>query len=225
MKKTILITGAAGNLGTAVSEHFIKQGWNVIGTLAPIEKATNNQVDFHECDLISESSTESFFRQIKAKYKKLDAVVALVGGFGMNNLSNATDDDMLKMFHLNYMTAFHTAKFASEWMNETGGGHLVFIGAKPALEGGASEVLPYAISKSAVINLAEIINEDDNFKNIQAAVIAPSIIDTPPNRKAMSDANFDDWVKPEAIAKNIYFIVSEEAGVLRDVVFKVYNNA
>ncbi len=159
------------------------------------------------------------------KYQKLDAVIMLVGGFAMGNIREASSDDMMKMLTLNYFTAFHSAQNAIKWMNEATGGKLIFVGAKPAVEGGGAAVLPYAISKSAVIKLAEIINEDKNNKNIQASVIIPSIIDTPPNREGMPDANFDNWVKPEEIAENIAFLISDKANVLRDTVLKIYNNS
>jgi len=225
MKKTILITGTAGNLGTAVCNHLIKLDYQVIGTIEPGHQHPESKVDFHECDLTDEKATETLFSNLKSKYSKIDAVICLVGGFGMSNIQNASSSDMMKMLNLNYMTAFHTAHFATSWMNSTGGGKLIFVGAKPAMEGGAAAVLPYAVSKSAVIKLSEIINEDDDLKDIHAAVIVPSIIDTPPNREAMPDAKFSDWVTPETIATNIGFLLSEHAKVLREPVLKLYNNA
>lgn len=225
MSKNVLITGAAGNLGSAVSKKLISEGYSVIGTIVPGHRAPENGVDFYECDLTDEKATQAFFQTLMKKYQKLDAVIMLVGGFAMGNIREASSDDMMKMLTLNYFTAFHSAQNAIKWMNEATGGKLIFVGAKPAVEGGGAAVLPYAISKSAVIKLAEIINEDKNNKNIQASVIIPSIIDTPPNREGMPDANFDNWVKPEEIAENIAFLISDKANVLRDTVLKIYNNS
>lgn len=225
MSKNVLITGAAGNLGSAVSKKLISEGYSVIGTIVPGHRAPENGVDFYECDLTDEKVTQAFFQTLMKKYQKLDAVIMLVGGFAMGNIREASSDDMMKMLTLNYFTAFHSAQNAIKWMNEATGGKLIFVGAKPAVEGGGAAVLPYAISKSAVIKLAEIINEDKNNKNIQASVIIPSIIDTPPNQEGMPDANFDNWVKPEEIAENIAFLISDKANVLRDTVLKIYNNS
>ncbi len=225
MSKNVLITGAAGNLGSAVSKKLISEGYSVIGTIVPGHRAPENGVDFYECDLTDEKATQAFFQTLMKKYQKLDAVIMLVGGFAMGNIREASSDDMRKMLTLNYFTTFHSAQNAIKWMDEATGGKLIFVGAKPAVEGGGAAVLPYAISKSAVIKLAEIINEDKNSKNIQASVIIPSIIDTPPNREGMPDANFDNWVKPEEIAENIAFLISDKANVLRDTVLKIYNNS
>lgn len=61
--------------------------------------------------------------------------------------------------------------------------------------------------------------------NVVTNVVVPSTIDTPPNRKSMPGADFDKWVKPEAIASVIFWHCSEDAGSLRESIIKVYNNA
>jgi len=47
--------------------------------------------------------------------------------------------------------------------------------------------------------------------NITANAIIPGIIDTPANRQAMPNANFAEWVTPEALAQTILFLASGEA--------------
>lgn len=223
-QKTILITGATGNLGEVVCKHLLSLGYQVIGTMRAGTTPPKIGVDFHECDLTSEDSTKDLFRNLQKEYSNLDAVLCLAGGFGMNSLSDASSSDMMKMFQLNYMTAFHTAVQSVQWLNESDHPHILFIGSKPALEGKASAVLPYAISKSAVVNLAQIINDDPNL-NIKASVIVPSIIDTPPNREAMPDADFSKWVTPESIAENIAYLLSPSASALQQTVLKLYNES
>ncbi|MBD0352123.1 MAG: SDR family oxidoreductase, partial [Flavisolibacter sp.] len=62
-------------------------------------------------------------------------------------------------------------------------------------------------------------------RNVTVTVVAPSTLDTPLNRESMPDANPDNWVKPEALAEILEFIVSEKGMPLRETVLKVYNNA
>lgn len=225
MPKNILITGAAGNLGSAVAKVLLDEGYKVIGTMEPGHKQPDNGVDFFECDLTDEIETGMLFDHLKEKYKTIHGAVLLVGGFGMGSIENATGHDMMEMFKLNYMTAYYAAQNAFKWMKQSHGGRIILVGAKPALEGGAAPVLPYAVSKSAVIKLGEILDEAGADHNIRASVIAPSVIDTPPNRKHMKDANFEDWVKPEEIAEAISFLIGNKSKTLRDTVLKLYNNA
>lgn len=225
MSKTFLVTGAAGNLGSAVTDLLLKEGHQVIGTFVPGHDYPNSEVDFRPCDLTNSDDTEDFFVSLKKSHQKIDGVVMLVGGFSMGNLLSTHSNDINKMISLNLMTAYNTSKYATDWMHNNGGTKLIFVGAKPAIEGGASGVLSYAISKSAVIKLAEIINEDEDLKDIHASVIIPSIIDTPPNRASMPDANFNDWVTPQEIAENISFLLSDKANPLRETVLKLYKNS
>ncbi|HWF05308.1 MAG TPA: hypothetical protein VHA06_16600 [Candidatus Angelobacter sp.] len=52
--------------------------------------------------------------------------------------------------------------------------------------------------------------------------ILPSIIDTEPNRKAMPNADFSKWPKPEEIAQVILFLCSDEAKVVHGAAIPVY---
>jgi hypothetical protein len=76
-----------------------------------------------------------------------------------------------------------------------------------------------------LFRLAELLNDEAKGTNVVTSVIIPSTIDTPQNRKAMPEANFADWVKPEAIANAIYFYTTLEAYPIREPIIKVYNKS
>ncbi len=111
-------------------------------------------------------------------------------------------------------------------MMENNNGRIVFIGARPALQAAAGkDLLAYGLSKSLLFKLAEYINEEARGKNVTATVVVPSTLDTELNRKSMPDANPDNWVKPEAMAEILEFIISDKASPLRETIIKVYNNS
>jgi hypothetical protein len=68
-------------------------------------------------------------------------------------------------------------------------------------------------------------NEEAKGTDVITTVIAPSIIDTPPNRLAMPDADFSKWVRPELIADVVYNYCQPGMAIVREPVLKVYNNA
>ena len=223
MAKNILITGTTGGLGTAVAKKFISEGNTIFGSITPGKSTPDDGVNYFEADLTSLDSVSALFGKLSDK--SLEAGVFLVGGFGMGNLENTTKEDIQKQLDLNFLTAFYCCQNLYPLLTKNGGGKIVLIGAKPALEGGGAETLAYTIAKTTVIKLAEIINESGKEDNIQASVVVPSIIDTPTNRKSMPEANFSDWVTPEAIAESIHFLVSEKGNPLRDTVLKLYGNS
>ena len=60
---------------------------------------------------------------------------------------------------------------------------------------------------------------------IRVNAIVPSVIDTPANRAAQPDADFDNWVKPEDIAKVVRFLVSDESAPTSGAALPVYGRA
>lgn len=231
MSKTVIITGATGNLGGAVTEAFIAAGYKVIGTIEPGKRRDENRdtdhLKFMEVDLTDEAKVAAFVDKAHRAEGDITACVMLVGGFAMADIASTTGEDISKMTTLNFNTAYHTARPVLNIMkSQSSMGRLVFVGAKPALNpASAGGVTAYALSKSMVIQLANIINGGAKAHNATATVVVPSIIDTPPNREAMPAANFDDWVKPEKIASTILFACSEEGSELRGSVLKVYGNS
>jgi len=224
-KPNILITGSTGNLGKAVVNAFISSRYHVIGTHEPHHEAKNDEnVTYYGVDLVEENDTKNFFEEIKGKFTEIDGIVCLVGGFAMSNIENTSKQDILEQVNLNFITAFNSVKNAYSWMKSTGGGNIVLISAKPALDGGGFEVLPYALAKGMIKNMADLLNENAKKDKIITSIIAPSIIDTPPNREAMSDADFSDWVTPQNIAENIIHLFSDAGKINRNPILRLYNN-
>jgi NAD(P)-dependent dehydrogenase (short-subunit alcohol dehydrogenase family) len=130
------------------------------------------------------------------------------------------------MFNLNFETAYYAARPLLTHMKQHGYGRLVFVGARPALQAAdGKNMVAYALTKSLLFTLAEFVNASTKGTNVVASVIVPSTIDTAINRESMPDAIFDNWVKPEQIADVLAFICSEKGSVVREPVYKLYNNA
>jgi NAD(P)-dependent dehydrogenase (short-subunit alcohol dehydrogenase family) len=228
--KTFIITGANGNLGTACVQKFLAEGHTVIavdGNNNHLEfAAANANYEFTTVNLSNEEEANSFITGIITKYGKIDGALMLVGGFAAGNMAATTGADIHKMFSLNFETAYFMARPLLQHMQQRNYGRLIFIGARPAINSvQGKDLMAYALTKSLVFKLADFINEENKGKNITASVIVPSTIDTALNRKSMPDVDPANWVTPEALAETIAFIVSDKGSVLRETVFKVYNNA
>lgn len=228
--KTVIITGANGNLGTAVTRHFISKGYRVVATVIhenmKVDMPPDPLLDVQVVDLANEQDAATFIELSIAQYGTIDAALMLVGGFAMGTIAATSSADIDQQLSLNFKTAYQVARPLFKHMLEKGNGRLVFIGARPALEAASGKnLLAYGLSKSLLFKLAEYLNEEAKGKNVTATVVAPSTLDTPLNRKSMPDVDPATWVKPEALAAILEFIVSEAGAPLRESVYKVYNNA
>lgn len=230
MNKIAYITGAAGNLGQAVTEKFLHDGYTVYGTIYPGESMparTSGKFRIEEVNLANESDAlRSVETAIKA-YHKIDAAMLLVGGFAMGDIGHTDGDLLKKMYTLNFETAYNTARpIFSQMMKQVSGGRIILVGAKPALIASqGKDMIAYGLSKSLLFKLAEYLNAEGNANNVVTSVVIPGTIDTPQNRASMPDAEFGNWVKPEIIADTMAFICSDLGMALREPIFKVYGKS
>ena len=230
MSKTILITGAAGNMGGAVLKKFLENDFQIAALVS--DKRTNNleateNLKIFPLDLLNEDKVQKAIRQVVEFFGNIDMAVLTAGGFAMGGLADTGEEELNKMYRLNFLTAYHLARQVFLQMKQQeNGGQVIFTGSRPALHpGSAGNMLSYALSKSLVFRLAEIINEDGKGYGITASVIVPGIIDTPQNREAMPDADFTAWVRASEIADNIFHLSTPAGKQLRESIIKVYGES
>lgn len=198
-------------------------------TLGPHNKGAFDElplVNAQVIDLTDVTSSSTFATDVISKAGSVHAGVFLVGGYAPGSIETTKDEDIEKMIKLNFFTVFHLVKPLMTHFKEQGGGQFIFIGARPALiaKQGTGN-FGYALSKSLLFKMAEMINAEGESHNITASVIVPSTIDTPTNREAMPDSDFTKWVPTQDIAESIAFILSETGKKMRQTVIKLYNEA
>ncbi|MEP7142880.1 MAG: SDR family NAD(P)-dependent oxidoreductase [Ferruginibacter sp.] len=228
--KTVIVTGASGNMGQAVVRKFLAEGYRVIGTIVPGDRVQINidDVNFEtvSVDLMNEEDSQKFVATIVSKYDSIDAVVATVGGFAMGKIAETKTSDIAKQYKLNFETAYNIVRPAFTHMIEKKTGRIFLVGSRPGMNAANGKgMVAYGLAKSLLFRLGELMNDEAKGINVVTSVIVPSTIDTPPNRSSMPTADFNAWVKPEAIADIIYFYCTDAADVLREPVIKVYNNS
>ncbi|MEJ7766677.1 MAG: SDR family NAD(P)-dependent oxidoreductase [Chitinophagaceae bacterium] len=230
MVKTVIITGASGNLGKATVNKMLTEGYRVIAV-----SHSNNNFEFvrgtalfeqHSVDLSNEAASSAFVDDLISRFTNIDAALLLAGGYAMGDINNTGGDELKRMYSLNFETAFYIAMPVFRHMLTTGNGRIILVGARPALVASQGKnTIAYALSKSLLFKLSELLNEEAKGKNVVSAVIVPGIIDTDSNRQAMPEADFEKWVSAEQIADLILFICSNQGMAQREAVYKMYHNS
>ncbi|WMN12571.1 SDR family NAD(P)-dependent oxidoreductase [Marivirga salinae] len=219
--KNILVSGADGNLGSAVVNKLKSEGNKIFGLFGDKENAKNSEDDFQKLsiDLTNPKAASDAVEKASSAFGEINGAVLTVGGYAGGGIKDVTIDDIHFQIKLNFDTAFNLVKPLMEKMPK--GSQIFLIGAKPVLSANdLKNVVSYGLAKQLVFSLADIINADYSEHQISAHVIVPSIIDTPPNREAMSDMDFSDWVKPEQIADSILHYLKHPE--LREGVIKAF---
>jgi NAD(P)-dependent dehydrogenase (short-subunit alcohol dehydrogenase family) len=128
------------------------------------------------------------------------------------------------MIELNLTPAVNLARAAMPRMIERGGGAFVGVSSRAALRpfrGGAG----YIVGKAALLAFIQALDADYKNQGIRCNAIVPSVIDTPANRADQPDADHSKWVAPEAIAKVIRFLVSDDSAPMSGAAVPVYGRA
>lgn len=220
----VIVTGAAGALGHAVVAEFRSRGREVVALDRAGERldALGGQDGVHAvaADLSSRAAVREAFAAIPVA---CDALVGLAGGFTPGSLADVDEEVLDSLWRSNFGSALWTAQAAAPLFAARGGGAIVTVGSKTAVQGPAP--VAHATSKAAVVRLTELLAEELRGQRIRVNAVLPSVIDTPANRSWMSEELAARAVAPAAIAKVIAFLCSPDAEPISGALVPVYGDA
>ncbi len=225
----VVVTGGTGALGTATVGRLIGAGAIChVPNLVPDELA---RFPYREhaavriatgIDLTDEGAVTAFY----AALPDLWASIHIAGGFAMGPIASVSLDAAMAQMRMNYVTCFLGCREAVRRMRGQGGGRIVNVAARPALEprlGGG--MTAYTASKAAIAAFTQALAEEVAAEGIWVNAVAPSIIDTEANRQAMPKADHGRWPKPGEIAESIVFLASPANAATRGAVVSVYGRS
>ena len=229
-KDVVIITGAAGNLGQAVTKQFLEKGAVVCG----LDHQTGRTAHwvpaeytgkFIACDGVDVTDRDRMLTLppgVHAKAGKATILVNALGGYlageTVFELSSRTWERMLALNVTSFLNL--SAAFLPDLL-ENRRGKLIAVSAKAGLQGGAKSGA-YAASKAALLRLVESQAAEVGPMNIQVNAVVPGVLDTPQNRAAMPSADISKWVSVDELARVILFLCSPEADRINGAALPVY---
>ena len=226
----VVITGGTGALGSAVVEALLNADAHCHVPYIHEREAErfphkqNERVKLYPgVELTDEAAVEKLYSGISPLW----ASIHLAGGFAMKPLAEASKADVMGQIDTNLVSCFLCCRAAVVAMSKAkGGGRIVNVAARPALEPriGAG-MTAYTASKAGVAALTTSLAEEVAKDGILVNAVAPSIMDTPANRKAMPKADVSTWPKVEEVAATILFLASPDNAVTRGAIVPVYGKS
>jgi NAD(P)-dependent dehydrogenase (short-subunit alcohol dehydrogenase family) len=225
--RTVMLTGATGNLGQALAAAFTAHGDRLVllgRTLDSLQKtfgdAGNNRL-FFALDLLKQDQVAQALEAAVARFGRVDVLCNLAGGYKAGPAVHETSNESWDFLQgINVSTLLNTVRVLVPHMLAHGGGKVVNIGAFAAQKG-AAHMGAYAAAKSSVIRLTEAMAAELREKNINVNCVLPTILDTPENRSAMPQADPARWVAPQDLAQVIVFLASDAARAVHGAVVPV----
>lgn len=226
--RTVVVTGAFGNLGMAVARTFREQGARValFGHGPPPAQVAAEFAAPHcmlsSVDLTHAASVGIAMEAVRTTLGSIDVLINVAGGFRWQTLEQGDVDGWEAMFAINLKTAVVATKAALPQLLQSSAGRIINVGAGAAARPAGTGMGAYAASKAGVHKLTESLAEELKDRGITVNAILPGIIDTPRNRADMPKADFSRWVQPAAIAAVILFLASEQAAAVTGALVPVY---
>jgi NAD(P)-dependent dehydrogenase (short-subunit alcohol dehydrogenase family) len=233
--KVIIVTGATGNLGQAVSRALFDAG----ARLALVDRSIEDRFEtafpqmvdspncyfLHTVDLTDEDSVAHTMAHIIEYFGRVDGLLNIAGGYRAGDPVHETSlDTWAFMLNLNAKSVFLTSRAVLPQMIAQGGGRIVNVGARVALQGTRNHGA-YSVAKTAVVRLTESMAAEVRDSGVNVNAILPGTIDTPQNREAMPNADFAKWVAPEALADVMLFLLSDAARAINGAAVPVYGRS
>ena len=232
--KLVLVTGGTGGLGRSVSMAFLEEGAKVVVTyrdqrewddLKAIGGPNISSLAGQRVDVTDEVEVNQFVQKVVAEYGHLDVLVNTVGAYAGGMKLWETDPKVFdRILALNLRAGYTILRAVVPAMLKQKRGTIVNVAARAAFDhaGGAAA---YVASKAAAVAMIDSLAADLKGTGVRVNSILPSIIDTEANRKAIPNADFTKWPKPEDIARVILFLCSEDARLIHGAAVPVYGDS
>lgn len=227
----VVITGANGALGSAVVANFLQAGATCYlparehASFTPFDVAVAGRVQLAKgVDPTNEESVNAFY----AGLPQLWASVHCIGGFAAAPLTETKGADVERLMQANFYSPLYCTREAVRRMRREpgGGGRIVNVAARAGLEPRSSSgMAAYAASKSALAGLTEALGEELAAEGILVNAVAPSLMDTPANRKSMPNADFSRWPRVEEVAATILWLAAPDNTLVRSGIVPVYGRS
>ena len=222
--KVALITGAKGGLGSFVTEAFLAAGAQVIGVSRSIQASDFSHPRFAAmpAELSSGEAARKLVEDVVARFARVESLVHVMGGFaGGKSVAETDDATFEKMLDLNYRAAYFIARAVLPHMRRQGGGRILAVASRQAVEP-AAMVAAYSASKAALVSLIRTIALENKDCSISANTVLPATMDTPANRAGDPQADRSQWVQPSQVAALLVHLASDAGAQITGAAIPVY---
>jgi NAD(P)-dependent dehydrogenase (short-subunit alcohol dehydrogenase family) len=211
--RVVAVTGGFGSLGGAVVRAVHAAG----GRVAAVDQAASPSAPLPAdallvggVDLTSFAAGVQALARVADRFGALDALVNVAGAFRWETMDDADLATWDLLYNVNLKTTVAATKAALPWLAKSGRGRIVNVGSAASVKGGTG-MAAYAASKSGVARLTESLAEELEERGITVNAVMPATMDTPANRADMPKADFSRWVKTDAVADVVVFLLSDGA--------------
>ncbi|SDT33432.1 NAD(P)-dependent dehydrogenase, short-chain alcohol dehydrogenase family [Pseudomonas asplenii] len=179
--RTLVITGAGTGIGAACARLYAAEGANLVligRRREPLEQVAQQTGGLILVgDAACPETWEDFIAQIRARYGRLDVLLACAGGHGLGSATQTSPPTWEAALRSNLDSAFYSARACLPLLIESAG-NIVLLGSIASLAAGP-EVCGYTTAKHALLGLNRSLARDYGPRGVRVNAVCPGWVTTP----------------------------------------------
>ncbi|MDB4986298.1 MAG: Short-chain dehydrogenase/reductase [Myxococcaceae bacterium] len=175
-ERVVLVTGSRKGIGRGLCEHFLEQGYRVVGCSREASDLSSPRYEHHCLDVSDEAKVARMMSEIRRTHGGLHAVVNNAGVAAMNHVMLTPISTVRTVLDTNVIGTFLVCREAAKLMRKSGGRIVNFatVATPLNLEGEAA----YAASKAAVESLTRVMSREFAGFGITVNAVGPTPVPT-----------------------------------------------
>lgn len=181
--KVAVITGAAGGIGRATAQLFLREGARVLlvdrdrEPLAALAKELGSEVGYEQADVSKQEDSERYVRRASEQFGGIDILFANAGVEGtFARITELAPRDFDRVWEVNVRGVFLGIKYAAPEIAKRGGGSIVITSSIAGLIGSPG-LSAYVTSKHALLGLCRCAALELAAQRVRVNTINPGPID------------------------------------------------
>jgi len=210
-----LVTGVGPGTGSSIVRRLSTGGYDIAmlarnaERLAALEKEVAN-TKAYACDVTDETQLDATLAAVRGDFGAPSVLIHNAVGGAWGNFLEIDPKVLNANFQVNTMALLHLARRLAPVMVEQGKGAIITTGNTSALRGRAN-FAGFAPTKAAQRILAEAMARELGPKGVHVAyVVIDAVIDLAWTRKRYPEASEDFFIKPAAIADEIWHLLQQD---------------
>ena len=198
-RKVVLITGANGGLGRALTNEFMTE-WHVVAGVRSVSSEVNlPHVSRIDVDVTKPEQIDHAVSTTTKRFGRIDALINNAGTTADELCSQLSDEDWTRVIDVNLRGAFLCAKAVARHMVRQRDGHIINISSLGARRGPRGQC-NYAAAKAGLVGLTQSLAKELGSRNVRVNAIFPGVMPTNMTAK-LTAQQLDAFAKENALGR------------------------
>ena len=224
--RTVVITGAAGGMGTVFVRRFLDNGDTVIATdtsadrLAKLADSMNSErLHIRAADITDEADTKSLAELARQTTGRVNVLVNVAGYFPVQPFLEMTAADWRKIIEINLTGTALMCQAMLPLITGRGWGRIINMGSA-SIYAGVPGQAHYVAAKAGLIGLSRSLAREFGGEGVCVNVVAPGVTITASAKKALPQSIQDTAISVRCLKREehaddltgaVFFLASPDA--------------